>query len=443
MRAFVLCLAFLLAACNAVPVEHVPLAAPMLVPQDAHPAPIAFRALRYAVPLGTDTVGKSPHSLSCDLSFGRSQRRVPLSSVPDGEYSRAFTETLGGLGYDVAGDPSRMFDEEADQQRAVYAIGGRVTDIKIDSCNERGDALLFSYNAGAVGEAVVQIEWTVFDVLHQRIVYRRTTRGYAKLDAPSDEAGAILLRDTFAAAAHNLGADRSFYDLIVNGVQPPEAPGTYTDPQELPNINDRDPLILPRQGLRRRPAAQDIGALRGAAVLIQTETGFGSGFFITAGGLLLTDAHVVGHAKRVRVVTADKQARMIADVLRTDRKRDVALLRVENMPAEMKIPVLPLRRALPRVAEDVYAIGAPDLTRLQDTVTKGIVSAIRFDRREEQSYIQSDVFVYPGNSGGPLLDTNGNVIGLCEAGYRDGSQDLAGLNIFTPIGEALTALDIR
>ena len=387
------------------------------------------------------------HSLSCGLTFGRSQKRVPLSSVSDAEYRRAFGETLGAEGYDVAGDPSRMFDEEADQNRATYAVAGRVTDVKIDSCREKGDALLFTYDAGSIGEAMLQIEWTVFDVLHQRIAYRTVTRGYARLDEASDEAGAILLRDGFAAATHNLGADRAFYDLLVNGVQPPTAPGTYVDPDELPPDGARDPVRLPPLPLRHTSATHDIDALRRAAVLIRTETGFGSGFFISleknGGGLILTDNHVVGAAARVRVVSADKHKAMIATVLRRDPKRDVALLRVEAMPAGLDVPILPLRRALPSVAEDVYAIGAPRATQLQDTVTKGIVSAIRTHRREGLVYIQSDVFTYPGNSGGPLLDADGNIIGLCVAGYTDGGQDLGGLNLFIPIGDALTALDIR
>ncbi len=77
-------------------------------------------------------------------------------------------------------------------------------------------------------------------------------------------------------------------------------------------------------------------------------------------------------------------------------------------------------------------------------MTKGIVSAVRYDRREDQWYIQSDVFTYHGNSGGPLLDASGNIIGLCVAGYAGGGgQDLAGLNLFIPIADALAALDVK
>ena len=88
------------------------------------------------------------------------------------------------------------------------------------------------------------------------------------------------------------------------------------------------------------------------------------------------------------------------------------------MPEDFKPVILPLRREIPHIGEDVYAIGAPLSEKdLQDTVTKGIVSAWRpSDRITRQSYIQADVDVQPGNSGGPLLDAHGNILGLTVAG---------------------------
>ncbi|MDB5490968.1 MAG: trypsin-like peptidase protein [Micavibrio sp.] len=196
--------------------------------------------------------------------------------------------------------------------------------------------------------------------------------------------------------------------------------------------------------LRDKMDLGDLDHVRRAAVLISTGSGHGSGFFISEQGHILTNAHVVGNADLVRVVTAGRQYKLIAGVIRKDKERDVALLRIEEMPEDFKPVVLPIRADIPRIGEEVYAIGSPlSEEDLQDTVTKGIVSAWRpSDRITRQSYIQADVTVQPGNSGGPFLDGHGNILGLTVAGFTDSAGSTAGLNLFIPIGEALRKLDI-
>jgi S1-C subfamily serine protease len=184
--------------------------------------------------------------------------------------------------------------------------------------------------------------------------------------------------------------------------------------------------------------------LRRGAVLVSSGSGHGSGFFVSDNGHILTNAHVTGDADLVRVVTAGREYKLVGEVLRRDKERDVALIRLQDVPENFKPLILPVRTDIPVVGEDVYAIGAPLYEKdLQDTVTKGIVSAWRpTDRMTRQSYIQADVAVQQGNSGGPLLDGNGNIIGIAVAGYNDPVGSAAGLNLFIPIGEALKKLDI-
>jgi serine protease Do len=436
----------LLAGCSVLPVEKVPLAAPQKVPSGAHPAPVGFNEIRYAVPTGATTMGLSYRNTNCPLIMRKMQKRITPGQFPADDYRRIFRDTLGGLGYDVAGDPGRMFDQQEDAQRALYSIGARVTDIKMDVCDEEGGGFLTAkVPLGYVGESTVQIEWTVFDLLHRKNAYKVTTRGYSRLDEPNDEGVAVMLEDAFAAAAHNLGSDKTFFDLIFSGIPPAKAPDTYEDPEEnaLSSADRSASVALPPQKLLTGQAGRKMDQYRHVAVLIETAGAFGSGFFLNGDGYILTNAHVVGHAAQVRIVSADKEEKLIADVLRTDPARDVALLKLEKIPGGFKIPTLPVRLDRPVVSDEVYAVGSPDLTRLQDTVTKGIVSAVRYDRRENQWYIQSDVFTWRGDSGGPLLDSSGNIIGLCVAGYGSGGQDLAGLNLFIPIKDALEALDIK
>ena len=99
---------------------------------------------------------------------------------------------------------------------------------------------------------------------------------------------------------------------------------------------------------------------------------------------------------------------------------------------------LPLRPAEAPVGSPVFVIGSPLGEQNESTVSAGIVSAYRTEG--ELRYIQSDVNVMGGNSGGPMFDEQGNVIAITVAGlFGEGS----GLNLFIPIAEALRALNIE
>lgn len=422
-----------------------PLQEAAIPPEDAQPAPIGFREIRFAIPTGTPTVSQSPKGpfglLLCDWPYTMSQTGVRGRAFPSDNFREIFLETLKGQGYDVAGDPGRFFDEEEDEMRANYAIGGEITDIKMDTCKRSN---VWGIEQGQKGEAMVEVKWTVFDLLHRRSAYKTTTRGYGELRTPNYEGTALLFEDALAAAISNLGADKQFYDLIFRGIEPDVKPITADDLYEDPvtKFDPNEEVGVAPLSLMDQPAKDKISELVKMAVMVEAGGGHGSGFFITDQGHIMTNAHVVGNATRVRVVTSGKQDKLIAEVLRIDRKRDVALLKLEELPADLKIKPQPIRTDKAEVGEDVYAIGVPGLKRLQDTVTRGIVSAHRRDLKAKHDLIQADVGIHSGSSGCPLLDNNGNIIGMAVAGYASDSGSLAGLNLFIPISDALDALDI-
>ncbi len=438
----------LLTGCGGLNVEKIPLEAVSYPPEDAQPSPVGFNKIRFAVPTGAPTVASAPGNflewlLTCEGPYGlTSQGSIRGRSMPSDSWREIFFTTLEGQGYDVAGNPGRLFDEEADLQRAVYSVGGRITDLKINTCEQ--SSWFGRIPRGSSGEGHVEVEWTVYDLLNRRNVYLTTTKGYGRTRTPNHEGPLLLFEEALAASIHNLGADEQFHNLVFFGTAPQEQPDTYTDPYEDPisRFEPHEDVVIARRPLSQSPAAGRLEDIARAAVLIQAGSAHGSGYFITQQGHMLTNAHVVGHALRVRVVTSGKKEKLVAEVLRVDRKRDVALLRLEEIPDDLKIKTLPVRLDKPDVGEEVYAIGSPSLTRLQDTVTKGIISAHRYNRQRNQPEIQADVYTFGGNSGGPLLDINGNIIGMSFAGYARGEQDLSGLNLFIPIGDALEKLDI-
>jgi S1-C subfamily serine protease len=101
-------------------------------------------------------------------------------------------------------------------------------------------------------------------------------------------------------------------------------------------------------------------------------------------------------------------------------------------------PALALRRETPQPDDTVFAIGAPLDLKFQSTVTRGVASANRI--MDGFSFIQSDVTISPGNSGRPLLDDQGQVLGICDLSFRAGRDEPTGINYFVPIRDALDFL---
>jgi serine protease Do len=162
----------------------------------------------------------------------------------------------------------------------------------------------------------------------------------------------------------------------------------------------------------------------------------GSGFIISSDGLVLTDAHVIDDADEVVVKLTDKRE-FKAKVLGTDKLTDIAVLRI----AASDLPVVHLGNpADTRVGEWVLAIGSP--FGFESSVTAGIVSAKGRSLPDDSyvPFIQTDAAVNPGNSGGPLFNLKGEVIGINSQIYsRSGGYQ--GVSFAIPIDVAMRVKD--
>ena len=161
----------------------------------------------------------------------------------------------------------------------------------------------------------------------------------------------------------------------------------------------------------------------------ESPRGVGSGFIISADGYAMTNHHVVDGADEIYVTLTDKRE-FKAKLIGSDRRTDVALVKIDAT----NLPKLTLGDpARVRVGEWVLAIGSP--FGLENTVTAGIVSAKGRDTGDFLPFIQTDVAVNPGNSGGPLLNMRGEVIGINSQIYsRTGG--FMGISFAIPIDEA-------
>lgn len=164
--------------------------------------------------------------------------------------------------------------------------------------------------------------------------------------------------------------------------------------------------------------------------------GMGSGFIVSSDGVVLTNAHVVAEAKEVMVRLTDKRE-FRAKVIGVDRQSDVAVLRIDatGLPAVSLGDV----RAV-KVGEWVLAIGSP--YGFENTVTAGIVSAKARSLPDESfvPFLQTDVAVNPGNSGGPLFNLRGDVIGINSQIFST-TGGFMGLSFAIPIDVAIKVKD--
>ncbi|KZC19724.1 MULTISPECIES: Do family serine endopeptidase [Rhodanobacter] len=200
--------------------------------------------------------------------------------------------------------------------------------------------------------------------------------------------------------------------------------------------------MMPGQGMPDDPQAEILRRFFGMPMMPspqeQRHTSLGSGFIISGDGYILTNNHVVDHADKVTVRLQDRRT-LTARVIGTDPTYDIALLKVD---AGGSLPAVTLgdSRSL-KPGQWVLAIGSP--FGFDYTVTQGIVSAVgrNLGQRDQPytSFIQTDVPINRGNSGGPLFDLQGRVVGINSQIYSN-TGTYSGVAFSIPIDVAMNAV---
>jgi serine protease Do len=162
--------------------------------------------------------------------------------------------------------------------------------------------------------------------------------------------------------------------------------------------------------------------------------GQGSGFIISPDGYVMTNHHVVDGADEITVTLPDKRE-FKGRLIGSDQRSDVALVKIDGSALPSSKIGDPTRL---KVGEWVIAIGSP--FGLQNTVTAGIVSAKGRETGELLPFIQTDAAVNPGNSGGPLINMRGEVVGINSQIFTT-SGSYAGISFAIPIDEAMRISD--
>jgi serine protease Do len=396
-----------------VPIKQVPVAKPIDVLASQKQQPIMFKKVVVKIKRG-EVIG-TIHAGLLEVPqahlYWRSGGYVDFS---DDDFNDRFREDLEAANYKVVGNPDALFEDPSDWE-AELLVAGLITDLKINVYFPQGGLGNYSYSKG---DAYLKVDWQIFSRLDRKIVLNLTTEGSVHQNDCRQDGANDALGDAFSEAVSNLLARQEFHNLVVSSASTKMEGASvsldFKDPNLTNNVVDQLPDI------------------KTSVVTLFAGDEMGSGFIVSNDGYILSDQHVVGDARYVRIkfstgIEAD------GEVVSKNRMRDVALIKC----GEQGLKSLAIRRSLPKTGEEVYAIGTPIEEKFDQTVTKGIVSGFR--TMDGIDYIQSDVAINPGNSGGPLLDKNGNVVGMTVLKRTDAES----LNFFIPIDEAIKALDIK
>jgi len=366
-----------------------------------------FKFVRAVIAMKDGQVWGQAGGLVCDVNKEEYRWEASRTELDPNRFSALFNEAVAKSGFQPSSD-GNMFEQDGPSDG--LQVGARILDMRFYVCETIGFRATVS----------MDVEWQLFDPLKREIVGRvATTAGYEQRVSGFDDISAPLLQ-AFRENTRALLADPAFRQAILSTSTSTSAPAPKT------------PIHLTAAGAA---VARPIGEVSASVVALFTGNAMGSGFLVSSDGYIITNQHVVGSATKVRVRWSDG-LETTGDVIRSDKRRDVALVKVEPRGR----PPLALVRGAPAVGAAVFAVGTPLDEALQNTVTRGIVSANRFI--DGFAFIQSDVGIDHGNSGGPLLDEKGRVIGITviKIAPDDGQR---GLNLFIPIGDALDFLALK
>ena len=172
-----------------------------------------------------------------------------------------------------------------------------------------------------------------------------------------------------------------------------------------------------------------------SSLVIRLPDGHGSAVCISSTGLVITNAHVVGDDDVIEIEHDDQS--YLGVVLKRDSKRDVAVLLVGNQSFKpVKIATAPVR-----VGDDLFIAGTPNRIENRNLLTRGVVSKI--GPFAGKNVIHTDAAIAPGNSGGPVFNEAGELVGLSVAIQLDQRGGLSHIGLVIPIDAALKALKIE
>ena len=229
--------------------------------------------------------------------------------------------------------------------------------------------------------------------------------------------------------------------LVATNVQPEPAPVAVPAAEVAPPPTETAAApadeTVDLELLADEPFAAAAELIRTSVVRLEVANGHGTGVIINSNGTILTAAHVVGNNQTVRVIFADGSS-IDGEVVGTHEPTDVAVISVSPEGRDL-VPARLAAGSDVRVGQLAVAVGSP--FGFDQTVTAGIISAVdRIVPGSDASFVQTDAPINPGNSGGPLINLDGEVVGINDLIFTE-SGDNAGVGFAISIDLAIIIAD--
>jgi S1-C subfamily serine protease len=357
--------------------------------------PVAFYRLLIDVPAGTEVgahydgmarVRQYPYRWDAGRTAGSS------------EFGAIATAELQRSGYTVVGGAKESLFEENAGAKARFQLGATVRQLTYNT---------YAPLAGGFAESRVLVSWELYDSFSRRVVFSSETSGYGRIKPQA----APAVGEAFRLATLELLSDGRFVEALSKA-------STSAKPSHVTTLTIRrcaGKLTLPA----------DMKVAISSSVTVRAGRAVGSAVVISRDGYAVTAAHVVEGITEVQVVF-ESGLSLPASVVRVDSASDLALLRIGGEG----FSCLPVRTSdLPPIGAEIYAVGTPWGEEFSFSVARGIVSAYR--TLNGTDYIQTDAALNPGNSGGPILDTTGQVFGIVS--WKISARGVEGLAFCIPI----------
>jgi S1-C subfamily serine protease len=345
--------------------------------------------------------------------------------VGDDSFEQKTYDVLGSAGFQtIMGQSAKLFSDQKKGKRSPrFILGAKIIDLGVEITWD--DKLRWA--SRHVARIRLVIEWQVLDNAQRKVVYTTRTNTTSVEHSYNSYTNAVLL-SAYEIALGEFLMDGKFAELV-NKTK-------ASDP--LPNMEivgvETSTKIPQVPKLVFESSSEMIQAATLACVTIETDAGHGSGVLMSSTGLILTANHVIEGVNRIDVILSTG-LKLEATLVSSDESHDVALLKIPGSGYKA-LPVGDSQQAT--LGTDVFTIGTPTDIELGQSVSKGIVSGKR--KVEEIVYIQTDVSVSPGNSGGPLINPKGEVIGIIQKKLI--GNGIEGVGFALPIETVLKQLGI-
>lgn len=334
------------------------------------------------------------------------------------ELTDAFKDELEKYSFKTVGDTSALFEDPSSWKSEIL-VAGLVKELKSNVCFPLAG---FGNFSSSKGESFVKVEWQIYSKLDRAVVHTVTTEGAFKATESQEGGVDPIIINAFTQAARNLLADEKFRSIVVRG----------GESVKETTFKTTDGIVV--NSGKSKAFNQRVDEWKDGVVTVIAGNGHGSGFAIGE-NILLTNHHVVGESNKV-VVKLGSGFEVGGEVIAYNSGYDVAAVKIAaSLPRHFK-----LERALPSIGSDVYSLGSPLSEDLSATLSRGVVSNIR--KEGQKTFIQSDVNVLSGNSGGPLINSAGEVVGVTVSGVQINKAS-QGINFFIPIKDALDSMSIK